>query len=84
MKIRNEIDLIREFLMQTQDKDGIMPHRLQCKTGISHTLYKKYLPWLVKKDFICKKEEGRHKIYFITEKGSSLLEDINEIIKKMK
>ena len=83
MKRRNEIEVIKEFLMQTQNEKGIMPHRLQCQIGISHKVYTNYLPKLVQNDFICEKENEGHKIYFITEKGSSLLIDINKIIKKM-
>lgn len=79
-KRRTELEVIGEFL---NNASGIQRTNFLHKTGLSYKLFVDYLDLLLDKNLILEKEEGKSRVYFVTEKGSELLESITEIIDKL-
>jgi len=77
---RSQLDLLGEILLNA---DGLKRSHLLAKTGMSYKQFVKYVNFLVEKEFLKEVKEENSKIYSLTESGGELLNDINEIIKKL-
>jgi len=80
---RSEIDIIGEIL--NLSRDGAKKTEILYQGNLSYTQLQKYLPFLVEKDIleenVVNNGNGSScKLYEITEKGSSLLEDIRKVL----
>jgi predicted transcriptional regulator len=75
---RSESDIIQKILSET--RDGIKKTQLMYNANMSNTQLTRYLDILLKKEFIKEKENGDGKKYHLTDKGTKLLDPLNEVI----
>lgn len=73
------------MLLSYAEEDNIGRTKLLAKSGMSYTQFNSYLTSLIEKEFLEEiVEEGGHKFYAITGKGSFLLDDLSKVIKKIR
>lgn len=75
---RSESDIIQKILSET--RDGIKKTQLMYNANMSNTQLSRYLDILLEKEFIKEKENGNGKKYHLTDKGTKLLDPLNEVI----
>jgi len=78
---RSELDIIGEILVLS--KKGAKKTELLYQVNLSYMQLQKYLPFLVEnnilEEHVVKNNGHSHNLYKTTEKGSDLLNDINQI-----
>ena len=79
---RSESDIIQKILSET--RDGIKKTQLMYNANMSNTQLTRYLDILLEKKFITEKENGDGKKYHLTDKGTKLLDPLNEVITILK
>jgi len=76
------LDLMADILLNADG--GLKRSHLLNKTGMSYKQFVKYINFLVEKKFLEEVQEEDSKIYFLSDSGGEPLNDISEIIKKLK
>jgi predicted transcriptional regulator len=79
-KRRSEIDIIYDFLSNTQE--DIKKTRLMYSLNMAYSQFNTYLDFLLEKEIIGKKGCGEQgNLYYITDKGKILLNSLDNITK---
>ena len=83
---RSEIEIICEIL--NLSRNGAKKTEILYQGNLSYTQLQKYLPFLVEKEILEERVvdnggDSSCKLYGITEKGSSLLGDINKVLAQL-
>jgi len=79
---RCEIEIIYDIL--SYSKKDIKKTRLLYNTNLSYSTFSKYLNFLIEKKLIeSKNGNPSGNTYYITKKGKDVLDDIQDIIKKL-
>jgi len=83
---RSELEIIGEILVLS--KDGAKTTEILYRGYLSYTQLKQYLSYLLEKDILIEQNvsngNGHSKIYFLTDKGTDLLKDINKTLSYFK
>lgn len=76
---REKLDIIRDILQAIQDKGKIKPTHLLYKSNLSHSSMKKYVGELTDRGMVFESEQGKQKVFVLTEKGLKFLENYRQI-----
>lgn len=77
---RTKIEIIYDILRAIQEKGGkIKPTHLLYKSNLSYQKMLEYLKELIAKEMVAEKEIDEKKIYTITDKGISYIQEFRKI-----
>jgi len=83
---RSDIEIVRDILKIS--KDGARKTEILYQGNLSYTQLQIYLPFLLENDILeenlVEDNDSSYKIFKVTKKGISLLEDINRVLTHFK
>ena len=79
---RDDLQIARELLLLATT--GIKKTRLMYQTNLCYTHFMKYLNFLLEKQFLIEKMGNPGKLYYTTEKGQKLVDEVNNVIELMR
>jgi len=83
-KRRSRVQIIFDILNSIKIKGGnIKPTHLLYKSNLSHNMMNEYLAELMKKEFIIEELLKKNKVFSLTKKGYTYLEEYSQVQKFM-
>jgi len=79
---RTKMQIYIDILRNLQKSNGKMiKTHIVYKANLTHSRLKEYLDFLISKEFIEERDNGKETFFVITEKGVKFLNDINKLRK---